>query len=112
MAPQRDKYLGESVGKKRMANRKLIGHSLYHYDWSGECEQILVVTQLNDVIVWVVNVERDPISMGAPAFSRSGLDIYSHSYEFVLEFFHICRLDYHTEMVLVLDIVPACGYFV
>ena len=56
MAPQRDNYLGESVGKKRMANRKLIGHSLYHYQWSSECEQILVVTQLNDVVVRVVNV--------------------------------------------------------
>ena len=56
MAPQRDNYLGESVGKKRMANQFTIGHSLYHYEGSDECEQILVVTQLNDVVVRVVNV--------------------------------------------------------
>ena len=86
MAPQSNKYVGESVDKKRMANQFTIGHSLYHYEGSDECEQILVVTQLNDVVVRVVNVERDPISMGAPAFSWSGLDIYPHSYEFVLEF--------------------------
>ena len=56
MAPQRNKYVGESVDKKRMANQFTIGHSLYHYQWSSECEQILVVTQLNDVVVRIVNV--------------------------------------------------------
>ena len=56
MAPQSNKYVGESVEKKRMANQFTIGHSLYHYEGSDECEQILVVTQLNDVVVRVVNV--------------------------------------------------------
>ena len=38
MAPQRNKYVGESVDKKRMANQFTIGHSLF----ADALSQILV----------------------------------------------------------------------
>ena len=67
---------------------------------------ILVVAQLNYVVVWVIDIERDTVAVGAPAFSRTCLDAHAHSDELILEFFHVCRFNNHAEMIQVLHAVP------
>lgn len=61
----------------------------------------LVVTQLNYVVVWIVDIQRNPVPMGAPTFSWPGLDLNAHRFKFGLELIHVCGLDYHAIVVLV-----------